>query len=225
MIVAVGGGELAEGQTSRLDAFVLRASGHSSPRVLFLPTASRDAAGYITTIETYFGARGCEVRALALTANPSPRKIAEALEWAQVVYVGGGDTGFLLKTWNRLGLRDLLSSALDRGVVLAGISAGAICWFEGGRGAYNGYKPLPGLGFVPGTVIPHYRPEGAADLVPVGSGPVFGISDRAALVWDGTTYGALAEDPEAGVWVLGETGPVRLPAYLDPRGENAADTL
>lgn len=226
MIVAIGGGELSEGQTSIIDTFVLQASGRTSPKVLFLPTASRDAPGYITTTEAYFGARGCDVRALSLTANPSLRTITDAFGWADVVYVGGGDTGFLMKTWNRLGLKTLCSSALERGVVLAGISAGAICWFEGGRGAYNGYKPLPGLGLVPGTVVPHYRPEAAAGLFAVGSGPVFGISDRAALVWDGDEYRALAETDEAGVWLVSESGLERVPGYSEaPRRENAADTL
>lgn len=226
MIVAIGGGELSEGQTSIIDTFILQASGRTSPKVLFLPTASRDALGYITTIEAYFGARGCDVRALSLTANPSLRTITDAFGWAEVVYVGGGDTGFLLKTWNRLGLKTLCSSALERGVVLAGISAGAICWFDGGRGAYNGYKPLPGLGLVPGTVVPHYQPGTDQGLSPVGPGPAFGISDRAALVWDGVGYGALAEVPEAGVWVQGGSGAVRVPAYREaPRREKAADTL
>lgn len=226
MIVSIGGGELSEGQTSRIDTFVLQASGRTSPKVLFLPTASRDAPGYITTIEGYFGIRGCEVRALSLTANPSLRTITEAFGWAEVIYVGGGDTVFLVKTWNRLGLKTLCSSALERGVVLAGISAGAICWFEGGRGAYNGYKPLLGLGLVPGTVVPHYRPQEEKALSPVGTGAVFGISDRAALVWDGVEFGALAETDEAGVWLMSERGPERVPGYAEaPRRENAADTL
>jgi len=207
MIVAVGGGEMDQGQTSVLDDFIVRASGKASPNLLFLPTASKDAPGYVEKVMGYFGQGwGCEVRGLSLLANPSPRVVAEHLAWAEVVYVGGGDTRLLLKTWNRWELRPRLLAALDRGVVLSGISAGAICWFDGGIGAYNRYQPLPGLGMVPGLVLPHYETGNRAALDPWfaadPSRQVFGITDRAALTWDGVRYGVVREVPEAGVWRL-----------------------
>lgn len=207
MIVAVGGGEMDQGHTSTVDAFIIQSSGQASPKVLFLPTASKDPPGYSEKVTGYFGQGwGCEVRSLTLTKNPSPRAVADHLAWAEVVYVGGGDTRLLLKTWARFSLGDHFRAALDRGVVLSGISAGAICWFDGGIGAYNRYQPLPGLGLVPGLVLPHYESGNRAALDPWfaadPSRSVFGITDRAALTWDGVDYGVVREVPEAGVWRL-----------------------
>lgn len=205
MIVAVGGGELEGDQTRGIDGFIVQSSGKRSPHVLFVPTASKDAPGYASKVEAYFGdGWGCPVQILSLTKNPSPKTVAALTAWADVVYVGGGDTHYLLKTWNRYGMKPLFEAALARGAVLSGISAGAICWFDGGIAAYNGYKPLPGLGLAPGLVLPHFEPGNGAALdswfAADPSRSVFGIGDRAALTWDGSAYGVVREVPGTGVW-------------------------
>lgn len=213
MIVAIGGGELDQGQTRIVDDAVVRASGLASPRLLFVPTASKDAPGYVTGVKAYFEAGwGCDVRALTLTTNPSPRAVDEALSWAQVVYVGGGNTVAMLKVWNRYVLGDRFRTALERGVVLSGISAGAIGWFDGGLAAYNGYKPLPGLGLAPGFVLPHFTAAQSGALAPWFAerpdSTVFGIADRCALTWDGRNFAVIGEG--SGVWAIQAGGSQRL---------------
>ena len=78
-----------------------------------------------------------------------------------VIYVGGGNTKSLLALWQAWELPSILREAYDRGIVLAGISAGANCWFE--QGVTDSASPtidvLPCLGFLPGSFCPHFDGE------------------------------------------------------------------
>jgi dipeptidase E len=94
-----------------------------------------------------------------------------------VVYVGGGNTKSMLVVWRDWGLPELLREAWEKGTVLTGVSAGAICWFEQGvTDSWAGeLRPLDGLGFLPGSCCPHY--DGEADRRPsyhrlLGSGEI-----------------------------------------------------
>ena len=77
------------------------------------------------------------------------------------IYVGGGNTRSLLALWREWGLDVALRSAYQRGVVLGGISAGMICWFEYGitDSVPGALSPLPCLGWLPGSACPHYDGE------------------------------------------------------------------
>ena len=76
-------------------------------------------------------------------------------------YVGGGDTANLLVLWRRHGLDVLLRAAWSNGAVLAGVSAGMLCWFNGGvTDSFGGLEPLnDGLGLIDATACPHYDGE------------------------------------------------------------------
>jgi peptidase E len=78
-----------------------------------------------------------------------------------VIYVGGGNTKSLLAVWRDWGAAEVLREAWEAGIVLAGVSAGAICWFEQGLtdSFADGLRPLAGLGFLPGSCCPHYDGE------------------------------------------------------------------
>ena len=155
MIVGIGGGDQAQGETRAIDEFCLAATGKDAPRVLFLPTGTKDSPTYIATVEASFTLLGVAgVRSLLLTHNPSNRALDEALGWADLVYVGGGSAPLIAKHGGRYGLGERLALAVGRGVVLAGISGGAIALFEGGTGAYNGFRSLPGWGLAPGHLLP-----------------------------------------------------------------------
>jgi dipeptidase E len=79
-----------------------------------------------------------------------------------VIYVGGGNTANMLAIWRVHGVDRILREAWEAGVVLAGISAGAICWFEAAVTDSFGVPPTglrDGLGFLPGSACPHYNSE------------------------------------------------------------------
>lgn len=152
-LFALGGGEIAEAETRPIDEAVIDATGVDDPQVLFLPTASGDADEYVENFRAYYGDElGCST-SVARVAGASEAPVEERIEAADAVYVGGGDTGYMLDTWRTRGIDDLLRSAWEDGTVMAGLSAGALCWFAGGLSdavalEEVAYGPVDGLGFV-----------------------------------------------------------------------------
>lgn len=166
-IFAIGGGEIAQGETRAIDREIVKAIDSDDPQVLFLPTASGDADGYVEKFESYYGDRlGCDVDVLRLVGETQINaESAQKIGAADAIYVGGGDTGYMLEIWRTRGIDDLLREAWRDGTVMAGLSAGAICWFAGGLGdavaAQNiTYGPVKGLNFIHRLhVTPHATPE------------------------------------------------------------------
>lgn len=132
-IVAIGGGELDT--THAINQFLVSIAGKQRPRLLFLGTASHDAEGYIAAIHSEFEALGCTVTELCLAAGAcSEAETDQKLSQADMIYVGGGDTAFMMETWKSFGLDQKLKTIYreDR-AVLSGLSAGAMCWFRCGH--------------------------------------------------------------------------------------------
>lgn len=161
-IVAIGGGSLASGETRAIDEAIVSLTDKLTPRVLFLPTASHDHSGYIQEVQKAYTALGCTVEALCLwNSPPDPSSIRNALLNADIVYVGGGNTLSMLNLWHTLHVDDILREAWARGVVLSGLSAGALCWFAHGVTDQVGHGTdslawMNGLGLIPYTLCPHY---------------------------------------------------------------------
>jgi dipeptidase E len=110
-----------------------------------------------------------------------------------LIYVGGGSMVNLLAVWEAHDIASILSLAWRQGIVLAGQSAGAMCWFEAGITKSSG-KPTPGagLGLLEGSLCVHYNNEPerrAAYLDAVGNGMPggFGLDDYAGLLWEGNS--------------------------------------
>lgn len=166
-IVAIGGGSMGMGQTLPIDRRIVELAG--GRRALFLPTASSDDPAYIDGFRHTYGKRlGCAVDVLCLIRErPDARRIARAIGRADLVYVGGGNTLKMMRRWRHLGVDRLLVAAHRRGSVLSGLSAGCLCWFEGGHSdSMFYYHPkkwdyirVRGLGLIGGTGCPHYDTE------------------------------------------------------------------
>ncbi len=217
-IVAIGGGDLQaeEGpaQTLALDEEILRLTGKARPRLLFLPTASGDAEGYVEAVEQHFGGTlGCRVEALCLAREREARP-----HWhrqilsANVIYVGGGNTEKMMRIWRRLGLDLLLRAAAEKGVVLSGLSAGAICWFRYGCSSSRRHRRpeadlirVRTLGLVGATLCPHFDSEGdrRAGLKGIMSrtpGVGLALDDCCALEITGDRYRVLTSRDTARAW-------------------------
>lgn len=143
-----------------LDQYILRHSQNARPKVCFLPTASGDSEGYIYRFYKAFQEHDCEPSHLSLFRPPTNDLESFVLE-KDVIYVGGGNTKNLLVLWREWGLDRILKTAWESGVVLAGVSAGSICWFEEGITDSFGTKleRLSCLGFLPGSNCPDYDGE------------------------------------------------------------------
>ena len=171
-IVAVGGGEIGRPgypvETTDIDREAVSLTDTSRPRLTFLPTATRDSPVYVDAVQKHFGDRlGCEVTPIALYADQrSSAELRDVLLSSDIIYVGGGNTRSMLAKWFEADLDLILMEAAYRGIVIAGLSAGAICWFEYGLSDSVGPGPdgqamglLGGLGLLPFVVVPHYCPE------------------------------------------------------------------
>ena len=134
-IFAIGGGEIQKDETLEFDRYIVELTGIHRPNALFLPTASGDSKIYAETFKNLYGRRlGCKVNVLRLISEaPSRSEILQKIHSANLIYVGGGNTLRMMKRWRALSIDGELSKAGARGAVLAGLSAGAICWFRYGN--------------------------------------------------------------------------------------------
>ncbi len=172
-----------------LDRFVLDLVDSPKPRVCFVPTAAGDSPGYVDKFTTAFTAYGAEPSVLGLF-YPDVDDIVAFLCAKDVVYVGGGNTVNMLAIWKLHGVDTALRTAWENGVVLAGLSAGACCWFEAfttDSFRVNSADPMSGLGFLEGSFSPHHSSEPARR-------PAFG-----RLIANGTLPPGLACDDFAAI--------------------------
>jgi dipeptidase E len=193
-ILAMGGGgfSAARGDPA-LDRLVLRLTGRPRPRICLLPTAGGDSETQIRRFHEAFGDELCEpsdVSLFRLGRNPVP--LREHLLAQDAIYVGGGSMVNLLAIWRAQGVDDILREAWRNGVVLAGMSAGSMCWFRWGITTSSG-RPAPsrGLGFLPGSNSVHHDSEPARrpvflEAVLTGAlPPGWAVDDGAALLFRG----------------------------------------
>ena len=159
-IIAIGGGGFARDSGNlALERYILRQARRRNPAVCFLPTATGDAPVYIAAFYTAFTKLRCRPIHIPLFARtPNLRAVLLSQD---VIFVGGGNTKSMLATWSDWGIPAMLRHAWRSGTVLAGVSAGAICWFQ--RGVTDSWadrlRLLPCLGFLSGTCCPHYDGE------------------------------------------------------------------
>lgn len=201
-----------------LDDFVLSLAAPTTPRgtpreprILFLPTASGDTTAQIEAFYARYDERFCQPEHLSLfRLHELRRPLAEVILGQDIVYVGGGSMRNLLAIWRAHGLDELLIEAWRRGVVLAGISAGAMCWFDGGVTRSSGSpEPLAGLGLLSGSLTVHA--DGEPERLPVWL----------AAVRAGTLPGGWAVDDGVGLLFAGE----RLTRILSSRPGAGAERV
>jgi len=159
-IVAIGGGGFGRNSTSILiEKYILNISGKNTPKICFLPTATGDNDNYIVRFYSIFTRLNCKPSHIEFFKRTPD--IKNHIMKQDVVFVGGGNTKSMLAIWNEWGMSDLLKNAYNEGVIMSGVSAGAICWFT--RGITDSWddelRILPCLGFIHGTCCPHYDEE------------------------------------------------------------------
>lgn len=154
-----GGGFYREPENLALEKYIIQQTGSAQPRVAFIPTASAEPDNYLVSFYTSFLKLGCKPSHLSFFKR-TPDLRNYLLE-QEIIYVGGGNTKSMLAVWREWEVPQLLREAWESGIVLAGVSAGAICWFEQGLtdSWADRLRPLDCLGFLPGSCCPHYDGE------------------------------------------------------------------
>ena len=135
-IIAIGGGDMKEKTTLKIDEYIAGLAkvhaGDKRAYGLYIGTASHDFMPAFNTFrKTYTSVFDIKADCLLLeNVETSDERIDEKIAKADFIYIGGGDTLYMLKKWKERGLIDKLISAYERGVIITGRSAGAICWCE-----------------------------------------------------------------------------------------------
>lgn len=210
IFVSIGGGEIRNKTTAPIDGYIASLAksritdGHRG-YALFFPTASHDSNPYFNSFrKTYTSLFDMKSDIAILTKGlMTLDHVAEKIAKADVIYVGGGDTLYLMQVWRETGIDRLVWEAYERGAILAGLSAGAILWFENiyTDSAVEGeYVPAKGLGKIRGAATPHYNSRTEYDAVAAEQGYSlsYAIEDDAAILFeDEVPVGALTAGGKA----------------------------
>jgi peptidase E len=211
-VLAIGGGGLSEAG-ELLDRHLIDLTERDSPRVCLIPTGGEDAADQIARFYDVYGGRAEPSHLTLGSVAHSPDLVRRHLLAQDAIYAGGGGMIDVLSRWRAHGVDGVLREAWRAGIVMAGQSAGSLCWFEAGITAVGGQpRPVRGLGLLPASNSVHWSAESrrrrtfidcVADGMPAG----WGIDDGAALVFEGTELSAaVASQPGARAWHVERVG-------------------
>ena len=143
-IVAIGGGgngrirddgSKAPYETGPMDEEIIRLTGKENPNFLIIAHSQLNPdneKSYYKTMKSIYGDNyGCECKTITRDdLKENFTKAKEIVEWADIIYEGGGDTKSMIELWKETGFDKVLKEAFERGAVMCGVSAGANCWFE-----------------------------------------------------------------------------------------------
>ncbi len=166
-ILAIGGTTALPAQSQQLPALIsyaLALSGAAQPRVCVLNTANGDEPSAYLRMYARLSQHGARASHLQLFPMPNVADPEDLLRSQDVIFVGGGSVANMVAVWRVHGLDRVLRHAWEQGIVLSGVSAGAICWFDGGTTDSFGPELRPftaGLGLLRGSYCPHYSAEPA----------------------------------------------------------------
>lgn len=215
-IVAIGGGEILMKETYNIDKYIVGLSGVKNPKILFIPTASIDALGYIKTFEDIYGEKlGCRVDKLLLcNESLSEVEIERKILSSDIIYVGGGDTANMMRLWKKNKVDKYLIKAYESNIILSGISAGGICWFYRGHGdcdldanneGWWDYTKVEGLNLINAIICPHYNHQGHEVFDEfMRSEKINGIAleDNCAIVIDNSRYKIICSNEKSRAYLL-----------------------
>ena len=219
-LVAIGGGEMAVGETLAIDKEIVSLTGKDRPRALFIPTASSDSREYWQGFQGVYGRElGCVTDVLYLLGvSPAKGELEQKILSADLIYVGGGNTLKMMRRWRRLGVDRILRDAYGRGIVLSGLSAGCICWFSWGHSdSMAFYHPeswryvrVKGMGLVDALCCPHFdsdtagvkREEDFRQMVRKHSDVAVAIDNNCAVEVVDDTYRVITSRAAAGAYKL-----------------------
>jgi peptidase E len=165
-VVAIGGlrqaGPPAGYAAPPLLGYAAGLTGKNAPAICLLSTAGGDDPGSLLRMYDMFAPLTAKIRHLQLFPMPNVSDPADLLLSQDMIFVGGGSVANMLAVWRVHGIDTVMRSAWQAGVVLAGVSAGAICWFTGGTTDSFGPVLRPftdGIGLLQGSYCPHYDSE------------------------------------------------------------------
>ena len=154
-IIAIGGGGFTHQSDLSLDQFVIDKLKRTNNKIGFLATASKDDEKKISLFYKRFENTEFELSHFNLTSNING--FSEWIMSKDLIYIGGGNTVFMLEIWRKNKLENIFKDAYEKGIILSGISAGAVCWFDWilSDSVGPGFNPLRGINLISGSCTPH----------------------------------------------------------------------
>lgn len=217
-IITLGGGGFSDDPDNpMLDLYILAQSDKQKPKICFLPTASNDADDYVEKFYKTYSKLPAVPMHLCLTKGKTHAGKLESFIFSQdIIFAGGGSPRLEMKIWRKTGMDRILKKAWRRGIILSGMSAGAMCWFNdifSDPKDDGNYKRISGLGLLPGSLCPHYNSRGelrkafgsliAKCELKIG----YGVEDNCALHFTGTELTRVVSAyPEAQAYRVYRTG-------------------
>ncbi|HJL80441.1 MAG: peptidase E [Gammaproteobacteria bacterium] len=159
-IIAIGGGGFGRNPGEGIiEGYILDQSETDKPKVCFIPTATGDDEGYKESYYSTFSMFDCDP--LHLDFFKRTPDLERLILDQNIIFVGGGNTKSMLAVWKEWGLDKLLKVAYEKGTIMCGVSAGAICWFDSGvtDSWAEDLKLMDCLGFIEGACCPHFDEE------------------------------------------------------------------
>ena len=154
-IIAIGGGGFTHQVDESLDQFVVDQSKKTNNKIGFLATASNDDKKKISLFYKRFENTESELSHFNLTSDVNG--FSKWILNQDIVYIGGGNTKFMLEIWKNNMLENIFKKAYESGIILSGVSAGAVCWFEWilSDSLGPGFNPIKGINLISGSCTPH----------------------------------------------------------------------
>ena len=159
-IVAIGGGGFGRSLGSlEIEKYIISLISKKRPKICFIPTASGDNTLYKLNFYRAFSKLDCITSHIDFFSRTE--NLEEKVLTQDIIYVGGGNTKSMLAVWKEWNLNHILRDAYEKGIVMSGVSAGAICWFE--KGITDSFAEklniIDCLGLVEGISCPHFDEE------------------------------------------------------------------
>ncbi|MBQ7043522.1 MAG: Type 1 glutamine amidotransferase-like domain-containing protein [Clostridia bacterium] len=208
-IIAIGGGRYDDGEIRNILEYIASCAKKDNPSVLFLPTAGFDDIEGDEHIRDIFLGYGCSFDYLFLTDKALTKdSIRNKILSADVIYVGGGNVEFMMNTWNETGASDALREAYEKGIIMSGYSAGAVCWFNEGYddcGPDRSFIFCDCLGILPYSACPHFEGNGwynFKDEIKTRPMSGIGIENGAALIFEDGKFSTMHGNDVGYVWLF-----------------------
>ena len=213
VIIPIGGGEISTQSTLKIDKYIVELANKEKPKVLFIPTASGDMNSYVEKFTNYYQSLGCEVDALLLSTTDNDNLIRSKIFTSDIIYIGGGNTAKMMRIFKRSKVNEYLKIAYERGIILTGLSAGAMAYFSNGYSDSNrstninaSLTEVKCLNFIPYCFCPHYNEQERKsfdEFVKNKNYNGLAIDDNCALLYiDDNIKGVIKSDNNANAYLI-----------------------
>lgn len=208
VIVPIGGGDITNQTTLAIDKYIISLVNLEKPKVLFIPTASGDSLSYVEKFQDYYSSLNCEVDVLLLSKTDNDNLIRSKIFSSNIIYIGGGNTARMMRIFKRTHVNEYLKIAYDKGIILTGLSAGAMVYFTNGYSDSNrSTNPEASLTLVKCLDLihycfcPHYNDEERKtfdEFVKIKNFNGLALEDDVALIFkDGKIEGLIKSNDSA----------------------------